>query len=131
MPDSLLTIGNKTMKIKKWITENPVSLHRTVVEYELMIDKSYYKVLMSRLQNCHFAYYRDFMGLKLFIDYPGYNEQVQASVPYNNDPVKFYKWWKKNSDKVTLGYKDQLLLFMAVDKKAPKALTKLHKAMIA
>ncbi len=131
MPDSLLTIGNKTMKIKKWITENPVSLHRTVVEYELMIDKSYYRVLMSRLQNYHFAYYRDFMGLKLFIDYPGYDEQVQASVPYNNDPVNFYKWWKKNSDKVTLSYKDQLLLFMAVDKKAPKALTKSHKAMIA
>lgn len=131
MPDSLLTIGNKTMKITQWVTGNPVLLHRTVVEYELVIDKSYYKVLMSRLQNNHFAYYRDFMGLKLIIDYPGYDDRVQASVPYNDDPVKFYKWWKKHPDKITMSYKEQLMLFMAVDRKNPKALNKSHKSLIA
>mgnify|MGYP002569520395 FL=1 len=131
MPDSLLTIGNKTMKITQWVTNNPVLLHRTVVEYNMVLDKSYYKVLMSRLQNNHFAYYRDFMGLRLMIDYPGYDERVQASVPYNDDPVKFYKWWKKNQEKVTLSYKEQLILFMAVDRKNQRALNKAHKALIS
>lgn len=43
--------------------DNRILNDRTVVEYSMVLDKSYYKVLMSRLQNNHFAYYKDFMGL--------------------------------------------------------------------
>lgn len=130
MGDNLLTIDNKTMKVARWVTENPVLLHRTMIENELTIDKAYYNVLISRLQTNHFAYYKDFMGLKIYIKYPGYDDCVQASVPYSNEPLKFYKWWRKNSDKVTLDYKEQLILFMAVDKISPKSLLKVHRKMI-
>ena len=44
------------------------------------------------------------MGLKLVIDYPGYSAGILAKIPFENDPVGFYKWWRKgkHEDKVYL-----------------------------
>ena len=106
--DNLLTIGNHTKKISKWVTEDPVLLHRTIVAHNIHIDKDYYKVLMSKLMVNHREYYRDYMGLKLYVNFPGYDDVVMASVPYSIDPVAFYKWWRKNPGLVTMS-KDELL----------------------
>ena len=89
-PDNLLTLGQRTMKLCKWVTEDPVLLHRNIVMHGVQIDKEYYKVLMSKLMVNHKEYYRDFMGLKLRIDFPKLGF-VTASVPYSTDPVTFYK----------------------------------------
>lgn len=129
--DNLLSLGSRTLKISKWLSEDPVMLHRAVVEYNIGIPKEYYKILMNRLQVSHKEYYRDIMGLKLYIDFKGYDSPVQASVVYSCEPVKFYKWWKANKDKVTLSKDEMLKLFLNVEKINPKTLIKEHKQMIS
>ena len=106
-------------------------LHRAIVEYNIVIPKEYYKILMNRLQVSHKEYYRDIMGLKLYIDFKGYDSPVQASVVYSCEPVKFYKWWKANKDRVTLSKDEMLKLFLNVEKINPKTLIKEHKQMIS
>lgn len=127
--DSLLTIENRTFTISQWLTNDPVLLHRTIIANNIHIEKEYYKVLMSRLQCSHFPYYRDFMGLKLHINFPN-NPGIPASVPYNNNPVDFYKWWKQNPDKVTLNKHELRTLFFNVERLNPKALLKKHRDML-
>lgn len=128
--DNMLTIGIQTMPIKKWITEDPVTLHRTIEEYNLRIGKESFKILTNRLRLHHFNYYRDFMRLRLLIEFPGYEGLVSASVPYKMYPVKFYKWWKQNQDKIKMSKKETIELFLAVDAENPKALLKAHRTLI-
>ena len=42
--DNMLTIDSLTMPIKKWLVEDPVSLHRTIVEYNIWIEKEDFKI---------------------------------------------------------------------------------------
>jgi RecQ family ATP-dependent DNA helicase len=128
--DSLLTIGNSTMRVGRWLKEDPVLLHRTVLQYNLILKDGIYKVLMARLANSHKEYYRDFMGLHLYISFDGYEGNVQAVVPYKDQPIKFYKWWKKNQNVVTLSRKEIIELFLKVEQLDPKVLTKAHRAII-
>lgn len=95
----------------------------------IQIDKEYYKVLMSKLMVNHKEYYRDFMGLRLRIDFPKYG-MVTASVPYNTDPVNFYKWWKTHNHYVSLTKDEILTLFLNVERNNPKALLKKHRQII-
>jgi hypothetical protein len=113
------------------MSDDPVLLHRTVVQHHLYLTDNLYQVLMSNLESNHRQYYRDIMGLKLYISFKGYDSQVPASVPYTNEPVKFYKWWKKNQTVVTLSKKERLELFFKVDQLDPKALIKVHKIEIS
>ena len=85
---------------------------------------------MSKLQNNYREYYRDFMGLKMYIDFPKYDKPVMALVPYNNEPVAFYIWWKNNQNKVTLTMNERIVLFLAVEKINPNRLLKEHKKLI-
>jgi RecQ family ATP-dependent DNA helicase len=128
---SVLTIDAKTQSISQWMSDDPVLLHRTVVQHHLYLTDNLYQVLMSNLESNHRQYYRDIMGLKLYISFKGYDSQVPASVPYTNEPVKFYKWWKKNQTVVTLSKKERLELFFKVDQLDPKALIKVHKIEIS
>jgi len=117
------------MKISKWMTEDPVLLHRNIVAHKIKIDKEHFKVLMSKLLANHKEYYRDVMGLRLIIDFPKYGK-VMANVPYSAEPVNFYKWWRSNDEVVTLSKSEMLTLFMNVDKISPKTLLKKHRKMI-
>ena len=128
--DNMLSVGQKTMPLKNWLTEDPVTLHKTLTEYNISIDKDAFKILVSKLRVNHFDYYRDFMRLKMLIEFPGYPALVQAMVPYSSAPVKFYKWWKKHPDSITMSYAEKIRLFLAVDKENPKALLKADKALI-
>ena len=128
--DNMLTIGHQTKQIKKWLIEDPIALHRTITEYEIVIEKDDFKVLSNKLRLNHFEYYRDFMRLKLLINFPGYPSQVQASIPYKDCPVKFYKWWRKNTDKIAMNIEEKVKLFLAVEKESPSALIKAHRATI-
>lgn len=128
--DNMLTIGHQTKQIKKWLVDDPVALHRTIEEYEIVIEKDDFKVLSNRLRLNHFEYYRDFMRLKLLIDFPGYPSLVQAVVPYNDTPVKFYKWWRKHQGEITMNLAEKVKLFLAVERESSTALIKAHRAII-
>lgn len=128
--DNMLTIGHQTKQIKKWLVDDPVALHRIIDEYEIVIEKDDFKVLSNRLRLNHFEYYRDFMRLKLLIDFPGYPSLVQAVVPYNDTPVKFYKWWRKHQGEITMNLAEKVKLFLAVERESSTALIKAHRAII-
>lgn len=128
--DNLLTIGRHTKAIKEWVAEDPIALHRTIMECNIGIEKEYFKVLSNKLRLNHFEYYRDYMGLRLLVEFPGYEGLIQASVPYSLYPVKFYKWWRQNEEKIRLTSKELITLFLAVENENPKALLKKHKKLL-
>lgn len=130
--DNLLTIEGRTMKTSEWIAMDPVTFDKARRKFKLDVAKDLYAALLSKLRFQHPVYYRDMMGLKMQIEFKGYDGLVQASIPYSNDPVTFYKWWKKaeNADKVTLSRAEQFRLFIKVDEMEPNALLKKHKELI-
>ncbi|MBO4447772.1 MAG: hypothetical protein J5764_06575, partial [Bacteroidales bacterium] len=69
-------------------------------------------------------YFKRIMGLKLIIDYPGYSSGIMARIPFENEPVSFYKWWRKgkHEDKVHLSLGNQIILFQKVSMMEPKML---------
>ena len=82
--------------------------------------------LVSKLRRADPDYYKKFMGLQLNIDYPGYSAGIKAKIPFENDPVGFYKWWRrgKHEDKVYLSYGYMILLFQKVAMMDPKIILK-------
>lgn len=129
--ESLLKINGVTKKVNRWLIDNPVELDKVRRKYSLRIPSEIYSVLMSKLSHEHFSYLRDSLGLKLKIDFPGYSQKVSASIPYRDDPVKFYKWWKQNMTKVTLSHKETLELLFKVNEINPKVLIKKHRDLIS
>jgi hypothetical protein len=129
-PNDLLTIDAKTKKISKWLIDNPVELDKVRRKYKLSIEKETYLVLMSKLRADFFPYYRDVLGLKLQIVFPGYDNMVAAKVPYQDMPVKFYKWWRKNEDKITMTKKETIELLLKVNELSPTALIKKHREIL-
>lgn len=129
--NDLLTIDGLTRRVGKWLIEAPMELDKVRRKFNLSIDKEIYTVLMSKLRNYHFPYYRDSVGLKLKIDFPGYDQPVMASVPYQNEPVKFYTWWRKNEDKVAMSKKELIELLIKVNEMNPNALVKKHREILA
>lgn len=129
--DRLLTIDNKTLKVSEWITRDPVTFDKTRRKHGLIITQGY-DVLISKLLNNHFEYFRDSQGLKLKIQFKGYDGYVMASVVYNNEPVKFYKWWKlkENRKKVTLTYTELIHLLLKVEDECPQCMLKEHRDML-
>lgn len=128
--NNYLTLEGKTHRLCEWMTNDPVLLHRIMVEIDFKIEYEYYKVLMNRLEQKFPLYYRDFMGLKMRIDFPGYDTKVQASVPYKDQPVKFYKWWKSNKNTIYLSTKEKIMLFFEVERIKPGTLNQAHLKMI-
>lgn len=129
-PNDLLTIDVKTKRVSKWLLENPVELDKVRRKYKLSLDKEIYTILMSKLRVHFFPYYRDVQGLKLKIEFPGYDAMVTAKVPYQDMPVKFYKWWRKNEDKVTLTKRELIEMLLKVNEQAPNALVKKHREIL-
>ncbi len=72
--------------------------------------------LISKLRRADPEYYRRIMGLSLIIDFPGYSTGIKASIPFENDPIGFYKWWRrgKHEDKVHLSAGNRIRLFQKV-----------------
>lgn len=128
--DNMLTIGHQTKQLKKWITDDPVALHRVIQEYELGIDIDEFRLLNNKLRINHFAYFRDFMRLRILIEFPGYPNLVQALIPYSENPVTFYKWWRKHKNEICMNLEEKIKLFLAVDKESHTALIKEHSAII-
>lgn len=126
----LLTIDGVTQKISKWIINDPVELHKTIRKYKLSLERESYTILVSKIKSDHFPYYRDIKGLSLYIEFPGYDNPILAKTPYEQDPVKFYKWWHKNENKVSMSKKELIELLIKVNDLNEKALLKKHREIL-
>lgn len=120
--------GPVTLKMGVWLNVDPVRIHKLIVR-EKVLQVDVFEVLnplVSKLRRADPEYYKRFMGLKLVIDYPGYGNGIQASIPFENDPVGFYKWWRKgkHEDKVHLSMANQIRLFQKVNMMDPKMILK-------
>lgn len=116
--------GPKTLRMGAWLNVDPIRIHKMIIrDKSLKVDQA--EVLMpleSKLRRADPDYYKRFMGLNLVIDFPGYSTGVIARIPYENDPVGFYKWWRKgkHEDKVHLSLGWQVKLFQKVSLMDPK-----------
>ena len=120
--------GSKTLRLGAWLNEDPVRIHKMIIrEKTLLVDEiEVYNPLMSKLRRADPDYFKRFMGLSLVVDFPGYGTGVVARIPYENDPVGFYKWWRrgKHEDKVHLSLGWQVKLFQKVLQMEPRLLLK-------
>ncbi len=120
--------GSKTLKVGAWLNEDPVRIHKMVVrEKVLHVDQiEVYNPLMSKLRRADQQYYKQYMGLNVTIDFPGFATDILAKIPFENDPVGFYKWWRKgkHEDKVYLSKLNQIRLFQKVFLMEPKLMLK-------
>ena len=88
--------------------------------------------LVSKLRKSDPDYYKKFMGLQLVIDYPGYSAGIKAKIPFENDPVGFYRWWRKgkHEEKVYLSLGYQVMLYQKVALMDPKVMLKKDLEMV-
>lgn len=131
--EHLLTIEGRTLPISKWVLDDPVNLDIVRRKHKICFTKETYQLLMSKIRTGHIDYYREVLGLNIRIEFKGFQGTVCASVPYTNDPVAFYKWWKKpeNINKVYLSKIEQIRLFIKVYEKEPKTLMAKHLKLIS
>ncbi len=126
--------GVKTMRLGAWLNFDPVRIHRMIVREKLLKvdDIEVMNPLMSKLRRADPEYYKRYMGLNLVIDYPGYSSGIVARIPYENDPVGFYKWWRKgkHEDKVHLSAGWQIKLFQKVSLMEPKMILRKDYEMV-
>ena len=110
--------GSKTLRLGAWLNYDPVRIHKLIVrEKVLQVDTfEVMNPLVSKLRRADPDYYKKIMGLRLTIDYPGYSTGIIAQIPFENDPVGFYKWWRKgkHEDKVYLSRGLQIALIQKV-----------------
>ena len=120
--------GPLTLRIGAWLNRDPVRIHRMIVrEKTLQVDQ--YEVLtplQSKLRYADPDYFKRYMGLNLLIDFPGFSSDIVARIPFENDPVGFYKWWRKgkHEEKVYLSKINQFKLFQKVSLMDPKVILK-------
>lgn len=120
--------GPRTLKMGVWLNTDPVRIHKMIVrEKVLQVDNiEVLAPLVSKLRKTDPDYFKKFMGLQLVIDYPGYSAGIKAKIPFENDPVGFYRWWRKgkHEEKVYLSRGYQILLFQKVSLMDPKVMLK-------
>ena len=126
--------GPKTLKMGAWLNEDPVRIHKMIVrEKTLQVDSfEVLNPLVSKLRKSDPDYYKKFMGLQLVIDYPGYSAGIKAKIPFENDPVGFYRWWRKgkHEEKVYLSLGYQVMLYQKVALMDPKVMLKKDLVMV-
>lgn len=120
--------GPKTLRLGAWLNYDPVLIHKMIVrEKTLHVDQiELYNPLMSKLRRADPQYYKQYMGLNVTIDFPGFSSDILAKIPFENDPIGFYKWWRKgkHEDKVYLSKVNQFRLFQKVYLMEPKVMLK-------
>ena len=120
--------GPVSLSMTEWLRRDPVRIHRLIVkEKALQVDQmEVFNPLVSRLRRADYEYYRRITGLKMLIDFPGFSSEVEARIPYDTDPIAFYKWWRKgkNEQKVYLSPGYQFKLFQKVMHMEPKVMLK-------
>ena len=120
--------GPVTLSLTEWLHKDPVRIHRMIVkEKVLQVDQlEVFAPLVSKLRRADYEYYKRITGLKMIIDFPGYSSEIESRIPYDTDPIAFYKWWRKgkNEHRVYLSPAYQFKLFQKVAKMEPKVMLK-------
>lgn len=120
--------GPRTLRVGEWLNADPVRIHKMIFrEKVLKVDPlEVYNPLVSKLRRADLDYYKKFMGLKVMIDFPGYATDVEAKIPFDTNPIAFYKWWRKgkHEDLVYLNLGNQFRLFQKVSLMEPKVMLK-------
>ncbi|MBQ5978457.1 MAG: hypothetical protein IJL58_00355 [Bacteroidales bacterium] len=120
--------GPKTLKLGAWLNYDPVRIHKMIIrEKILQVDQiEVLNPLVSKLRRADPVYFKQYMGLNVTIDFPGYSSDIVAKIPFENDPIGFYKWWRKgkHEDKVYLSKVNQFRLFQKVYLMEPKVMLK-------
>lgn len=120
--------GPLTLRMGAWLNFDPVRIHKMIIKEKVLQvdDFEVMAPLVSKLRRADPEYYKRIMGLNLVISYPGFNTGIKASIPFENDPVGFYKWWRKgkHEDKVHLSLGNQIRLFQKVSMMDPKIILK-------
>lgn len=120
--------GPITMRVGAWLNYDPVRIHKMIIREKIMqVDTlEVLNPLESKLRRADPDYYKKWMGLQLTIDYPGYSTGIKAKIPFENDPVGFYKWWRKgkHEDKVFLSLGNRVRLIQKVHMMDPKIVLK-------
>lgn len=131
--DNLLTIeidgDKKTMKVSRWLVHNARAFDKERRKHMFKVETNVFKILINRLRNHYPEYYKKSLGLQYKISFKGYERKVKASIPYNNQPVEFYKWWCKNEDQVYLSKRERITLFDKVNIQEPNALKYKHNKL--
>ena len=120
--------GRKTLRVGAWLNYDPVRIHKMIVrEKTLHVDQiEVLNPLVSKLRRADPVYYEQYMGLNVMIDFPGFSSDSIAKIPFENDPIGFYKWWRKgkHEEKVYLSKVNQFRLFQKVYLMEPKVMLK-------
>ncbi len=120
--------GPVTLRMGAWLNFDPVRIHKMINKDKILqVDTiEVLNPLVSKLRRADPEYYKKFMGLRLVVDYPGYSTGIIAKIPFENDPIGFYKWWRKgrHEDKVYLSLGNQIRLFQKVAMMEPKLILK-------
>lgn len=120
--------GPKTQSLGAWINDDPKRIHQLICKEKILqVDKfQLFDPLISKLRRKDPIYYKMIMGLSLIIDFPGYSNGIKASIPFENDPVAFYKWYRKgkHEDKVYLSRANEFRLIQKVYMMEPKMVLK-------
>ena len=120
--------GRKTLRVGAWLNYDPVRIHKMIVrEKTLHVDQiEVLNPLVSKLRRVDPVYYKQYMGLNVMIDFPGFSSDIIAKIPFENDPIGFYKWWRKgkHEEKVYLSKVNQFRLFQKVYLMEPKVMLK-------
>lgn len=132
--NDLLTIdfegSVRTMKITKWLSEDPVVLDKVRRNMHLVMQKEVMEILISKLNAHHPEYAKKSLGLKRLISFKGYQHPVPAQIPYSNNPIEFYKWWSQHENEVAMSLAEKIKLFDIVFMTKPTVLTCEHKNLI-
>jgi ATP-dependent DNA helicase RecQ len=118
------------MRITDWLSVDPVSFDHAKRENALKVDKEIFGFLISKLKVHHPIYFKNALGLKMRIEFKGYDRPVQAIIPYSNQPVEFYKWWNENQCSVRLTIEEKIKLFERVYFEKSSVLNAQHKQLI-
>ena len=120
--------GPKTLKLGAWLNYDPVRIHKMIIrEKTLQVDQiEVLNPLVSKLRRADPVYFKQYMVLNVTIYFPGYSSDIVAKIPFENDPIGFYKWWRKgkHEDKVYLSKVNQFRLFQKVYLMEPKVMLK-------
>ncbi len=120
--------GETTLSLGAWLNNDPVRIHKMIVkEKTLKVDTiEVLNPLISKLRRADPAYFKRVMGLRLTIDFPGFGTDIEAKIPFENDPIAFYKWWRKgkHEETVYLSPVNQFRLFQKVSLMEPKVMLK-------
>lgn len=117
-----------TKKISSWIAENPILLDQTLNKCNSKVVGEAFQILHSKIQSTD--YFIKKVGLDRWINFPGYNKRIKASIPFKDKPVEFYSWWLKNKSEVYINTINLVRLLDKVKLVDSKIISKEHTKYI-